>query len=126
MTNLFDLTGKHALVTGASSGLGRHFAGTLAAAGAKVSVAARRQDARQLVGKCRPGNLMGESVDSTPGEIVVPRMEGLHRAAQTVADTASNTQAAARKSDVRSRKAKATGSSCISPRPASSHTRPSQ
>ena len=45
MTNLFDLTGKHALVTGASSGLGRHFAGTLAAAGAKVSVAARRQDA---------------------------------------------------------------------------------
>ncbi len=45
MTNPFSLTGKHALVTGASSGLGRHFAQTLAAAGAKVSVAARRQDA---------------------------------------------------------------------------------
>jgi len=38
----FDLTGKAAIVTGASSGLGRHAARTLAAAGAKVAVAARR------------------------------------------------------------------------------------
>jgi NAD(P)-dependent dehydrogenase (short-subunit alcohol dehydrogenase family) len=38
----FDLTGKTALVTGASSGLGRHFAVTLAAAGVRVAVAARR------------------------------------------------------------------------------------
>ncbi|MGF1594880.1 MAG: SDR family NAD(P)-dependent oxidoreductase [Kiloniellaceae bacterium] len=38
----FDLTGKAALVTGASSGLGRHAAGILAAAGAKVALAARR------------------------------------------------------------------------------------
>src|SRR5689334_8224704 len=45
MTRAFDLSGKHALVTGASSGLGRHFAGTLAAAGAKTSVAARRESA---------------------------------------------------------------------------------
>src|SRR5579872_5298356 len=40
----FDLTGKIALVTGASGGLGRHFALTLAAAGAKVALAARRLD----------------------------------------------------------------------------------
>ncbi|MDU9394112.1 SDR family NAD(P)-dependent oxidoreductase [Pseudomonas japonica] len=39
---LFDLRGKCVLVTGASSGLGRHFARTLAAAGARVAVAARR------------------------------------------------------------------------------------
>lgn len=38
------LDGKNALVTGASSGLGRRFATTLAAAGARVAVAARRTD----------------------------------------------------------------------------------
>ena len=41
---LFSLTGKTALVTGASSGLGRHFARTLARAGADVVLAARRTD----------------------------------------------------------------------------------
>ncbi len=40
----FDLDGQVAIVTGASSGLGRHFALTLARAGAKVAVAARRPD----------------------------------------------------------------------------------
>ena len=45
MTDLFGLGGRHALVTGASSGLGRHFAGVLAAAGASVTVAARREAA---------------------------------------------------------------------------------
>lgn len=44
MDGLFDLHGKHVLVTGASSGLGRHFAGVLARAGARVSLAARRPD----------------------------------------------------------------------------------
>lgn len=40
----FRLDGRTALVTGASSGLGRHFAQTLALAGARVVVAARRLD----------------------------------------------------------------------------------
>jgi NAD(P)-dependent dehydrogenase (short-subunit alcohol dehydrogenase family) len=45
MDKLFRLDARHALVTGASSGLGRHFAGVLAAAGARVTVAARREAA---------------------------------------------------------------------------------
>jgi NAD(P)-dependent dehydrogenase (short-subunit alcohol dehydrogenase family) len=45
--SLFNLTGKVALVTGASSGLGRHFAEVLAQAGARVGLAARRTDALQ-------------------------------------------------------------------------------
>lgn len=40
----FSLAGRTALVTGASSGLGMHFARLLAAAGATVSLAARRVD----------------------------------------------------------------------------------
>src|SRR6058998_914242 len=40
----FDLTAQVVLVTGASSGIGEHFAEVLAAAGAKVAAAARRAD----------------------------------------------------------------------------------
>lgn len=44
LANLFDLSGKHILLTGASSGLGRHFAKTLTRAGARVAMAARTAD----------------------------------------------------------------------------------
>jgi NAD(P)-dependent dehydrogenase (short-subunit alcohol dehydrogenase family) len=40
----FGLNGEVALVTGASSGIGRHIADLLAVAGAKVALAARRED----------------------------------------------------------------------------------
>lgn len=43
------LAGKSALVTGASSGLGQHFARVLARAGAKVAVAARRLDRLEVL-----------------------------------------------------------------------------
>jgi NAD(P)-dependent dehydrogenase (short-subunit alcohol dehydrogenase family) len=46
-----DLSGQTALVTGASSGLGLRFAKTLAAAGAKVALAARRVEKLEQV--CR-------------------------------------------------------------------------
>ena len=40
----FDLTGRTALITGASSGLGTRFGRILAASGAKVALGARRKD----------------------------------------------------------------------------------
>ena len=44
MTDRMRLDGRCALVTGASSGLGRHFAEVLAGAGAAVAIVARRTD----------------------------------------------------------------------------------
>ncbi len=44
MNSMFDLTGQTALVTGASRGLGRHFALTLARAGADLVVTARQKE----------------------------------------------------------------------------------
>ena len=45
----FSLAGHTALVTGASSGLGAHFATVLARAGAKVALAARRTDRLEAI-----------------------------------------------------------------------------
>ena len=44
MTDIFRLDGKTALVTGAGTGLGQHFAQVLAHAGARVVIAARRSE----------------------------------------------------------------------------------
>ena len=51
MKNLFDLKGKVALVTGASSGLGVQFAKALANQGADIAITARRADKLEQVRK---------------------------------------------------------------------------
>jgi NAD(P)-dependent dehydrogenase (short-subunit alcohol dehydrogenase family) len=53
----FDVAGRVAIVTGASSGLGDHFARVLHAAGAKVVVAARRLDRLESLVADLPGAL---------------------------------------------------------------------
>jgi NAD(P)-dependent dehydrogenase (short-subunit alcohol dehydrogenase family) len=51
MKNYFDLTGKVAIITGASSGLGVQFAKALGEQGAKLALFARREEKLQAVQK---------------------------------------------------------------------------
>jgi len=61
---LFDLSGKTALVTGASSGLGTHFAKCLGEAGAAIVLAARRSDRLQsLQAELAERNVTAKAVD---------------------------------------------------------------
>ena len=70
----FDLTSEVALVTGASSGIGRHLAELLAAAGAKVALAARRVDLLAEVSRdiaAAGGESLPISLDVTRSDSVV-------------------------------------------------------
>ena len=58
-----DLSGRVALVTGASSGLGHRFAQVIAASGARVAIAARRVERLQaLAGEIRAAGGVAEAV----------------------------------------------------------------
>jgi NAD(P)-dependent dehydrogenase (short-subunit alcohol dehydrogenase family) len=61
-----SISGRCALVTGAFSGLGRHFALTLAAAGAKVGLAGRRVEG---------GKRLATEIRASGGEAIVVRMD---------------------------------------------------
>ena len=60
-----DLTGKVALVTGASSGIGRATALALSAAGMRVAVGARRTDRLSALADAAPGEVMSVPLDVT-------------------------------------------------------------
>jgi NAD(P)-dependent dehydrogenase (short-subunit alcohol dehydrogenase family) len=72
---LFNLQGKVALITGASSGIGLHFARLFAAAGARVALAARRVDkldtaVREI--EAAGGSAVGVFMDVTDKESIAP------------------------------------------------------
>ena len=67
---IFDLTGKVALITGASSGLGRHFSKTLSEAGATVILSARRVENLIELQNELKGNSHVFSLDVTSNESV--------------------------------------------------------
>jgi NAD(P)-dependent dehydrogenase (short-subunit alcohol dehydrogenase family) len=71
-SEMFDLTGRVALVTGASSGLGVRFAELLAENGAKVVLVARRADRLEAVKK---------KIEGAGGQAVAAEADVLDRAA---------------------------------------------
>ena len=69
---LFDITGRVALVTGASSGLGQQFARALADNGAAVALVARRTD------RLRD---LAQEIEAKGGKAVAPSAESFQAAA---------------------------------------------
>lgn len=96
----FDLTGKTALITGASSGFGNHFARVLAKAGAKVVVGARREDKlHTLVGeiKANGGEALAVAMDVTQANSVAAAFDAAEQAFGTVNVLINNAGVAAPK-----------------------------
>ncbi|MEO0730351.1 MAG: glucose 1-dehydrogenase [Pseudomonadota bacterium] len=75
----FSLVGKTAFVTGASSGLGTHFAKVLASAGATVVVAARRHDRLAALA----ADISAASGTAIPVELDVTSTDSVARAFDT-------------------------------------------
>jgi len=81
--DLFSLKGRTALVTGASSGLGQHFARVLAGAGARVAVAARRLDRLEALVEdilAKGGEAAAVPLDVTKPESVVQAFDAAESA----------------------------------------------
>ena len=82
MQTFSDLRGKVALVTGASSGLGRHFASVLAREGVKVGLGARRVDALQDVAaeiRAQGGSASVAALDVTNAASIANAVQHIER-----------------------------------------------
>ena len=65
----FDITGKTALVTGGATGIGYYMARALAEAGAKVTIAARREDVLKEAAKKLSAEL-GDKLEAVVDDLV--------------------------------------------------------
>ena len=91
--SLFSLANRTALVTGASSGLGHHFAGVLAKAGASVVVAARRLDKLEEVAaeiEAKGGKALAVEMDVTDDGSVVAAFDSIREALGRPCDVVIN------------------------------------
>ena len=97
---LFSLKGKTAMVSGASSGLGRHMAQVLARAGAMVAVAARRRDRLDsLVAEIEKagGRATAVAMDVTDVKSIVAAFDAAEKALGTVTVLLNNAGGVTRK-----------------------------
>jgi NAD(P)-dependent dehydrogenase (short-subunit alcohol dehydrogenase family) len=83
-TDWTRLEGRVALVTGASSGLGAHFAKVLAQAGARVALGARRRDQLEAVAAEIGDNALAMELDVTDDASVVAALDRIESAFGTV------------------------------------------
>ena len=98
MTDLFDLSGKGAIVTGASRGIGKAIAEALAAQGASVVIASRKQEActdvAEAINVSTPGRAfaIGANISSKPDlqRLVTSAREFLGHIDILVCNAASN------------------------------------